>query len=276
MIPSAAVLALQSALAHHQAVFPIQPQSTKLATLPVFDDASVSSEETAVALFQPSVPVCDDVGASRRQDLIACLSSDTQIPTSFTPDERSLIIDTGASITITNDTGDFPNGLREIRPLQLKGIASGLAVKGVGTAEYHFRMDYGTCVSLLLPNVLYVPGCPMCLLCPRHVAEHTKGVDDGFNYQQEKGVFTIYGKTLTVAYHPTTGLPFIVTAPGIRAYCAFIADPFQSIPDIQQSSVLLPSQRAKLILHERFNHVSMKTLSKWIRAGLHCGRMFTD
>jgi hypothetical protein len=108
----------------------------------------------------------------------------------------------------------------------------------------------------------------MCLLCPRHVAENTKGVDDGFNSQRDYGVFTLYGKTLKVAYHLATGLPFIHTAPGIVTYRAFLADTFSSSDAMSIKPNLTPGQRAKLILHERFNHISMKTISTWIQSGI--------
>jgi hypothetical protein len=155
-----------------------------------------------------------------------------------------------------------------VRPVQLQGIASGLAVQGIGTAVYHFCMDDGSILDVLLANVLYVLGCPMHLLCPRYLAENTGGDDDGFVSHRNLGISTIRGSKLTVPYHKATGLPFVYTAPGISAYRAFLASS-ASVPLLSLSGGnLTPSQRAKLVLQERFNHVSMTTLSQWIRLGI--------
>jgi len=129
-------------------------------------------------------------------------------------------------------------------------------------------MDDGTTVSITLHQVLFVPGCPVRLLCPRHVAEHTKWSGDGFNSKSDHGILTMFGKTLTIPYHTATGIPILYTAPGIQSYRAFMADLVSSSPASHlHPKNLSPAQQAKLILHERFNHVAMKTLNQWIRSG---------
>ncbi len=56
-------------------------------------------------------------------------------------------------------------------PTQLKGIAAGLTVQGMGTAVYKFCSDNDEIVALPLKNILYVLERPVRLLCPRHLAE---------------------------------------------------------------------------------------------------------
>jgi hypothetical protein len=100
-----------------------------------------------------------------RDEILSFLSDSSTCPVSFTPDERTFIIETGASITITNCPTDYLDSPRSVKSTTLKGTASGLTVQGMGMASYTFLANDGTTVSLELANVLYVPDCPICLLC---------------------------------------------------------------------------------------------------------------
>jgi hypothetical protein len=105
-------------------------------------------------------------GIQHRTQLQAYMSMNQGFPTTFTPDEVSFVVDTGASITITHDKQDFVSPIYRVQPTTLQGIASGLSVEGIGDAEYVFRTDNDQHVSILLRNVLYVPSCSIRLLCP--------------------------------------------------------------------------------------------------------------
>lgn len=185
-----------------------------------------------------------------------------------TPDAYQFIIDTGASITITNNAADFTTPPRPVLQTTLQGIASGLSIQGIGTAAHCFTADDSSKVSIQLPNVLFVPDCPVSLLCLRHVTEHSGGPSDGFNALRDNGILTIQGRTITVPYQQSSGLLYIHSAPGITAYRTFLSQLTANVTgDNMVHGNLSPAQHAKLLFHERCNHVNMKQLSHWIRRG---------
>jgi hypothetical protein len=110
MVPPVIITALHSALVQHQTVFPVLEHHTSPHQVEgIFPDYVSQGAHDAV-LFMPSDPMQEEVGVSCWRELIACLSSDTPSITSFTPDEKGFIIDTGASIANTPDSSDFPQG----------------------------------------------------------------------------------------------------------------------------------------------------------------------
>lgn len=74
--------------------------------------------------------------------------------TPFTPNEAHLVIDTGASISITNCKSDFTTPVDPVQPATLKGIASGLSIEGIGSVQYSFLTDDGTMQDLTLHSVI--------------------------------------------------------------------------------------------------------------------------
>jgi len=100
---------------------------------------------------------------------------------------------------------------------------------------------------------------------PRHIAESTKTSSDGFNSVCDKGILTIHGQVVTVPYHGHTGFPMIAAAAGVSTFNSFLSSSIPVSPS--PSDNLMPSQWAKLILHECCNHINMSTLNSWIRNG---------
>ncbi len=86
--------------------------------------------------------------------------------TPISPDMAPLILDTGACITVTPYETDFISEIRPVQAIEIKGIASGLSVKGFGDVSYSFYNDNGELQTMGLHNCLYVPKCTTRLLCP--------------------------------------------------------------------------------------------------------------
>jgi hypothetical protein len=201
----------------------------------------------------------DDRGLLSRED--------AAFPVTFLSSTNMLIIDTGASITITPSKEDFVGDVKPVQPTVLQGIASGLQVAGIGTASYTFMVPNGDHISISLPNTLYVPACSVRLLCQRHVAASTGVAGDGFTSQKDWATLQCHGIDLPVAYHQLTNLPILysvastsLTASAVLGFPAEIikttTPQASGIPQVHLH--LTPSQRTKLLWHERCNHVNSR------------------
>jgi hypothetical protein len=130
--------------------------------------------------------------ATLRAKMLAYEAAYDGMKTPFTPNEAHIVVDTGASISITNCKSDFTTAVDPVQPATLKGFASGLTIEGIGSVQYSFLTDDGTMQDVILRNVLYVPKCSVHLLCPRHLAECTNIATDGFNSICDKGIYQFH------------------------------------------------------------------------------------
>jgi hypothetical protein len=74
--------------------------------------------------------------------------------TPIIPDMVPIVIDTGASITVTPYKTDFITPIRPVQAIEIKGIASGLQVAGYGDISYNFHNDYGELQQVTLKDCL--------------------------------------------------------------------------------------------------------------------------
>jgi hypothetical protein len=203
-------------------------------------------------------------------------------PTAFPPTMKMLIVDTGASISISPDKSDFVGDITLVQPTTLQGIAAGLRVHGIGTAVYSFQADDGAVVTVTLPHTLYVPGCTMRLLCTRHLAASTMVCSDGFTVHSTEAVLICHGHRIRVAYHDASKLPIVFTTKLFMPFPESIGPTTAPVhpPALSAHSAILPQthaattqinltkkQQLKLLLHERCNHRSMSVINQWIRDG---------
>jgi hypothetical protein len=135
--------------------------------------------------------------------------------TSLSPDMVPLILDTGASIIVTPYKPDFVSIIKLVQSVELKGIASGLQVQGMGDASYSFYNDTNELQTLLLWNCLYIPHCTARLLCPRQIGIKTGHPMDGFNAISSRSILTVQGKSTTIHFDQISQLlvPILCAAP---------------------------------------------------------------
>jgi hypothetical protein len=213
--------------------------------------------------------------------------------TPISPDMVPLVIDTGASISVTPYKTDFIGKIKPTQQVQIQGIASGLNVMGYGSVQYSFYNDAGVLQTLSLDQCLYVPHCTARLLCPRQLSSSSKNQTDGFFAGGQHGTLTYEGHTTTVPYDSLSALPILYTAPGIASFKCFCANhglltnppikPLSNIPSnldtIQQAPKqtqlhnlfehhnLMARQCQKLQIHERCAHAHWEQINSWIRSG---------
>jgi transposase InsO family protein len=191
--------------------------------------------------------------------------------TPLTPDMVPIIIDPGASVSISPYSMDFVGPINAVQNVNLQGIASGLQAAGIGTIQYKFRNDADKEKSLLLRRCLHVPQCSVRLLCPQQIGVMTGFPNDGFHATSAKPTLIVQGKSTTIAYDMTSNLPLIFTTPGISSFKRFHANvSTMKTPPVHPSTTslnLMKLQRRKLYLHECCAHEGFENLNRWIRAG---------
>jgi hypothetical protein len=122
-------------------------------------------------------------------------------PTPISPDMVPLVIDTGASITVTPYSTDFITPIRPVQAVKIKGIASRLKVQVYSDVCYQFYNDAGELQKLTLSNCLYVPQCTTRLLFPRQIGSVSGHPGDGFNALSESPILTYEGKPTMIQYN---------------------------------------------------------------------------
>jgi hypothetical protein len=183
--------------------------------------------------------------------------------TPITPDAFPIIIDTGASISITPYATDFITKITPVQDLEIKGIASGLKVLGSGSVKYTFYNDDGALETLNLKYCLYVPQCTARLLCPRQLGASFGHTNDGFNSTLNHGTLTSHGRPTTIQYDTVTKLPILYTASGMTSFYRYCAKQscLTQLKSEAPTPMFLPSnmtpkQRQKLYWHEHCAHVA--------------------
>ena len=91
---------------------------------------------------------------------------------SFDSDSYQIMVDNGASYSISNNLDDFIEPPTKIGP-KIKGFAGSQTRSLIGTVQWHITDDEGTTHSIILPNTSYVPTADIRMLSPQHWAQVT-------------------------------------------------------------------------------------------------------
>lgn len=172
--------------------------------------------------YAPSTSLLPFQAKEKMVQLAAFQSTYHDSITPMTPDMIPLIIDTGASISISPCRSDFISSICEVQHVTVKGVASGLQARGIGDLSYSFTNNAGHTQTLLLRNCLYVPECAVRLICPRQIGVTTRNSADGFYATNPGATLIVDGQPTTIRYDSLSQLPILFTKPGILTYLNYV------------------------------------------------------
>ncbi len=90
----------------------------------------------------------------------------------FDSDSYQIMVDNGASYSISNNIDDFIEPPTKIGP-KIQGFAESLTTSLIGTVQWYITDDDGRTHSIILPNTNYVPTADIRMLSPQHWAQVT-------------------------------------------------------------------------------------------------------
>ena len=184
----------------------------------------------------------------------------------FDSDSQLICIDTGASWGVDGNLDNFIH-LETVNNVEVKGIASGLKVEGIGTVQYSLQTDDGNIVDLFIKDVLYAPECGLTLLCPQQLAQQTGHEGDGFNALSDTGVVAFEGHKVTVPYNRRTRLPMMSTMGGADKFKAHCGQCCHHEEDPFKAANLSCKQTQLLELHYRLGHMGFTKMQSLAKQG---------
>ncbi len=129
------VLEVNLAFSHHEYSFTYQPRRPAH-VLP--RELSHQRPPQFAPNYNPSASEPLFASKEKLVLLVAVQASYHDLITPLTPDILPVIVDSGASISISPYDMDFIGKIHPVQNITLKGIVSGLKVVGIGTLQYCF------------------------------------------------------------------------------------------------------------------------------------------
>ena len=146
----------------------------------------------------------------------------------FDTDSFRIGIDNHASRCMSNNRAHFERFRPSRSNATVGGIVGGLAIKGEGTFVFKVEDDDGRIHTIRIPNSLYIPRLPLCLLSPQHWAQEARDntpIQHGTRMENfADGCKLIWNQldfAKTVPFDSATNTPVFRTAPSTGSYCAF-------------------------------------------------------
>mmetsp|Transcript_15021 Transcript_15021/g.28265 ORF Transcript_15021/g.28265 Transcript_15021/m.28265 type:complete len:2300 (+) Transcript_15021:159-7058(+) len=185
-----------------------------------------------------------------------------------------VIFDSGASVAITGNRGDFVGELHTpFSDLRLGGMAHGAKVAGIGTVHWTFLTGNGSLTLAL--RCYYVPDCQARLLSPQRLFNRQMGINGQFVVKEDCSLLEIDGHpTLELEYESTSHLPIALATNGrVRNSDEKIQVNFCITDDSNQN--LSPAQKLLLMWHFRFGHKNLPQVQSLLRLPVFQGSKYT-
>ncbi|KAG7345831.1 hypothetical protein IV203_033362 [Nitzschia inconspicua] len=186
------------------------------------------------------------------------------------PEETAVILDTGASCSVTPHLSDFVSDIVPAKFTELNSLDSSIQVHGQGTVEWTVQ-DMDGNVRIIRTTALYVPSGNIRLFSPQtYFQEHESG---SLTCCRHHLSFTLAdGFTLRFPWNDGSNLPVMLTPelcqqPSPTQLSLHRSDLIFNVNVEPKKSVLhdtnlnlTGSQKELLLWHHRLGHVAMKTI----------------
>jgi len=181
-----------------------------------------------------------------------------------------VVLDSGASKSLTPNLNDFITPLRDCTVSELQGLGGKSAVVGIGMVEWTIRDLYGK-TGKIRTEAYYVPAAQIRLLSPQTYFQELAAQGQRYGYlRMDSKLVTMEissGDVLTFPYQCNCNLPFMLpslgdshTEVGLEALSDIdISLCFTTVVD-ETNQNLTPSQRELLQLHQRLGHCKMRRI----------------
>ena len=180
----------------------------------------------------------------------------------------SLVIDCGASISITDDISDFISPPSPINcPSHIDGIGKGLSVAGRGRVEWKV-VDKNGVMGSLITESFYCPQSPVKLFSPQSYLEFQATEGEGKLVLTRSGgeLQTPGGLVLHFGYHPLRKLPILRLVPKNMSE---ELDPEANLcVSAENNRNLTQKQRDALLWHWKLGHCALRTVGKLSTDGI--------
>jgi len=240
---------------------PAQLQSVKLSNL--FQRAFVASANIQKSLERPRDPLGKQYGAI----LNKCHNcSDPE--SSSNPYEVPIVVDTGASISLSPFLEDFTTPLKKPDVDTLQSVNSPVKIDGVGTVEWEVRDQHGQ-VALFKTKAYYVPSADIRLFSPQSYFKENKRGYGWFDHK-ELIIRTVDDLCVSFPYNPGN-LPMMLmnelfsNVAGVAGVTAPLAFNLRHTDVLSRSQGLLQDlnvnltrpQKEVLLWHYRLAHAGL-------------------
>jgi Reverse transcriptase (RNA-dependent DNA polymerase) len=189
------------------------------------------------------------------------------------PTHLSFIWDTGASYTVSPEQSDFEGGIQQLlEPIQLDGLATGLAISGKGKLKWDIVLDSGQKRSIMV-DAFYVPSAHIRLLSPQSYIQQWEAANPHSTLDPPGGSLNgrsfIFkwedGETLTVPFQGHNNLPttLIVNEQGVQANAAAI----HNCVTQEANQNLSAAQKELLQWHFKSAHKDMEAIKLVLASG---------
>ena len=178
----------------------------------------------------PEAPkeVCDVVPATIFANSKTPGNANIAFVATFDSDSFKILVDNGASRCMTNNKKHFIGTPRAVSK-QVRGLGKG-EIKLEGTVRWNWLDDDGKTHEIDIPNTLFCPALPFCLLSPQHLAREVNDHHPVANgtwlatYSDHMVLFWAQQqaqRTIPLT-NSSSGVGFLWSAPGFRSSDRFL------------------------------------------------------